>query len=151
MDSEFLPYQGTKEPKNRTDLLYDEKKSISDVKVAEEGSESYDHGDDILDVKGDDKDPLYAALPQIVREICTFEDDVDMPVLTWRFYFISAIFVALGAYVLQSCRLPVFVDSLLTNDVQMADANGFLPNDLYSLLRLAPLSVRPALKANQPL
>lgn len=47
--------------------------------------------------KGDDNDPAYNTLPQIVRELCDFEDDPSTPVLTWRFFFLSAIFTALGA------------------------------------------------------
>lgn len=35
-------------------------------------------------VVGDDNDPAYSVIPQIVREICDFEDDPTMPVLTWR-------------------------------------------------------------------
>lgn len=49
------------------------------------------------DDAGDDNDPAYNVLPQIVRELCDFEDDPSLPVLTWRFYFLSAIFTALGA------------------------------------------------------
>ncbi|KAF8902832.1 OPT oligopeptide transporter protein-domain-containing protein [Mucidula mucida] len=57
--------------------------------------------DHVLDIKGDDADPAYSVLPQIVRELCDFEDDLDMPVLTWRFYVLSAIFTALGAWLTQ--------------------------------------------------
>lgn len=32
----------------------------------------------------DNIDPAYSALPQLVRELCDFEDDPHMPVLTWR-------------------------------------------------------------------
>ncbi|KAJ7463681.1 OPT oligopeptide transporter protein-domain-containing protein [Mycena latifolia] len=76
----------------------DEKVSISD---AEKGSGGIAHGDDILDVKGDDDDPAYAALPRIVRELCDFEDDPSTPVLTWRFFVLSAAFTALGAWLTQ--------------------------------------------------
>jgi hypothetical protein len=96
---EFVPYEPKRQPTAASDDFSDEKKSLDDVKNIEGGSQSIDHGsgDEILDLKGDDNDPLYASLPQIVREICSFEDDVNMPVLTWRFYVISAVFVALGA------------------------------------------------------
>jgi hypothetical protein len=33
---------------------------------------------------GQDDDSAYNVLPQIVRELCDFEDDVNTPVLTWR-------------------------------------------------------------------
>ncbi|CAK5275079.1 unnamed protein product [Mycena citricolor] len=86
---------------NRTekrDSSYDEKGSVSDV---EKGAEPFAHGDDVVDVKGDDDDPAYASLPRIVRELCDFEDDPSTPVLTWRFYFLSAVFTALGAWLTQ--------------------------------------------------
>ncbi|KAF7328409.1 OPT oligopeptide transporter [Mycena venus] len=60
---------------------FDEKPSLSDM---EKGAGLIAEGD-IVDVKGDDDDPAYAALPRIVRELCTFEDDPSTPVLTWRF------------------------------------------------------------------
>ncbi|KAJ7075604.1 OPT oligopeptide transporter [Mycena belliarum] len=80
------------------DLSTDEKVSVSDI---EKGSRGIALDDDILDVKGNDDDPAYAALPRIVRELCNFEDDTSIPVLTWRFYIISAVFTALGAWLTQ--------------------------------------------------
>ncbi|KAJ7075596.1 hypothetical protein B0H15DRAFT_806094 [Mycena belliarum] len=59
----------------------DDKVSVSDI---EKGAGGIDLEKDILDVKGDDDDPAYAALPRIVRELCDFEDDPSIPVLTWR-------------------------------------------------------------------
>ncbi|KAF8160534.1 OPT oligopeptide transporter [Mycena galopus ATCC 62051] len=50
---------------------------------------------------GDDGDPAYATLPRIVRELCTFEDDPTTPVLTWRFFVLSVVFTALGAWLTQ--------------------------------------------------
>ncbi|KAJ7683096.1 OPT oligopeptide transporter protein-domain-containing protein [Mycena rosella] len=50
---------------------------------------------------GDDDDPAYAALPRLVRELCDFEDDPSTPVLTWRFFILSAAFTALGAWLMQ--------------------------------------------------
>ena len=35
-------------------------------------------------LSGSDDDPAYNILPMIVRELCEFEDDPNMPVLTWR-------------------------------------------------------------------
>ncbi|KAJ6577596.1 OPT oligopeptide transporter protein-domain-containing protein [Mycena capillaripes] len=79
---------------------FDEKVSISDLEKSS-GAIGIDHGDDIVDVKGDDDDPAYAALPRIVRELCDFEDDPTTPVLTWRFFVLSGAFTALGAWLTQ--------------------------------------------------
>ncbi|KAJ7790846.1 OPT oligopeptide transporter [Mycena olivaceomarginata] len=77
---------------------FDEKASVSDI---EKGTGAIANGDDIVDVKGDDDDPAYAVLPRIVRELCTFEDDPTTPVLTWRFFVLSGVFTALGAWLTQ--------------------------------------------------
>ncbi|KAF7347040.1 OPT oligopeptide transporter [Mycena venus] len=77
---------------------FDEKASVSDM---EKGTGFIAEGDDIVDVKGDDDDPAYAALPRIVRELCSFEDDPSTPVLTWRFFVLSGAFTALGAWLTQ--------------------------------------------------
>ncbi|KAJ6459662.1 OPT oligopeptide transporter [Mycena sanguinolenta] len=77
---------------------FDEKSSVYDT---EKGPGAIAHGDDIVDVKGDDDDPAYATLPRIVRELCTFEDDPTTPVLTWRFFVLSGGFTALGAWLTQ--------------------------------------------------
>ncbi|KAF7311463.1 OPT oligopeptide transporter [Mycena kentingensis (nom. inval.)] len=53
------------------------------------------------DHSGDDDDPAYASLPRIVRELCDFDDDPTIPVMTWRFYVLSAGFTALGAWLTQ--------------------------------------------------
>ncbi|KAJ7718252.1 OPT oligopeptide transporter protein-domain-containing protein, partial [Mycena metata] len=50
---------------------------------------------------GDDEDPAYAVLPRIVRELCNFDDDPTIPVLTWRFFLLSGTFTALGAWLTQ--------------------------------------------------
>jgi hypothetical protein len=42
---------------------------------------------------GDDDDPAYAALPRIVRELCSFEDDPTIPVLTWRSVILNYLFL----------------------------------------------------------
>ncbi|EIM85355.1 OPT oligopeptide transporter [Stereum hirsutum FP-91666 SS1] len=88
----------------REDSEYlDDKKSIDDVAIAKEydnHSSSYDD-EAAFEIKGDDNDPAYNVLPQIVRELCDFEDDPSIPVLTWRFFFLSAIFTALGAWLTQ--------------------------------------------------
>ncbi|KAJ7511605.1 OPT oligopeptide transporter [Mycena galericulata] len=83
---------------NDSGSFEDEKASVSDI---EKGSGAIAHGDDIVDVKGDDDDPAYAALPRIVRELCNFDDDPSTPVLTWRFFLLSAVFTALGAWLTQ--------------------------------------------------
>ncbi|KAJ6600951.1 OPT oligopeptide transporter [Mycena vulgaris] len=88
----------TTEKKNASGSFTDEKGSVSDI---EKGPGGIAHGDDIVDVKGDDDDPAYAALPRIVRELCDFEDDPSIPVLTWRFFFLSGVFTALGAWLVQ--------------------------------------------------
>ncbi|KAL7410271.1 OPT oligopeptide transporter protein-domain-containing protein [Mrakia frigida] len=61
----------------------------------------WERGDEQLEAKGDDDDPEYASIPQIVRELVDFEDDTSTPILTWRFYFLSGIFTALGAWLTQ--------------------------------------------------
>ncbi|KAJ6582260.1 OPT oligopeptide transporter protein-domain-containing protein [Mycena capillaripes] len=76
---------------------FDEKASVD----MEKGSGPIAQEDDIVDVKGDDDDPAYAALPRIVRELCSFEDDPTTPVLTWRFFVLSGGFTALGAWLTQ--------------------------------------------------
>ncbi|KAK7026330.1 OPT oligopeptide transporter, partial [Favolaschia claudopus] len=78
---------------------FDEKaESVYDV---ERSDGAFVDTDDIAGVKGDDADPAYAALPRIVRELCTFDDDPDIPVLTWRFFLLSGVFTALGAWLTQ--------------------------------------------------
>ncbi|KAJ6537332.1 OPT oligopeptide transporter [Mycena sp. CBHHK59/15] len=91
---------------NPAPKVHDEKASFDDAKVSvssdmEKGTGAIAHGDDIVDVKGDDDDPAYASLPQIVRELCSFEDDPSTPVLTWRFFLLSGAFTALGAWLTQ--------------------------------------------------
>lgn len=76
----------------------DGKKTRVRVEPVDEDGVRWAGGDEILEAKGDDDDPAYADIPQIVRELCDFEDDVDTPIMTWRFYFLSAIFTALGAW-----------------------------------------------------
>lgn len=55
---------------------------------------------------GDDDDPDYKEIPLIVRELVDFEDDPSTPVLTWRFFLLATIFVALGAFVRQVISSP---------------------------------------------
>ncbi|KAF8148789.1 OPT oligopeptide transporter protein-domain-containing protein [Mycena galopus ATCC 62051] len=90
-------YANDKKP-DESGSFVDEKASFSDT---EKGPGAIVDGDDIVDVKGDDDDPAYAALPRIVRELCTFEDDPTTPVLTWRFFVLSGVFTALGAWLTQ--------------------------------------------------
>ncbi|KAJ3757160.1 OPT oligopeptide transporter protein-domain-containing protein [Lentinula raphanica] len=40
-------------------------------------------------------------LPEIVRGLVDFEDDPTMPVITWRFFFLSGTLTALGAWLTQ--------------------------------------------------
>ncbi|KAF7295430.1 OPT oligopeptide transporter [Mycena indigotica] len=94
----------------------DEKVDIGSASELEKGHAFND--DDIVELKGDDEDPAYAPLPRIVRELCTFEDDPTIPVLTWRlvvvhpynrpthfftpsFFVLSGVFTALGAWLTQ--------------------------------------------------
>ncbi|KAK7453218.1 hypothetical protein VKT23_011899 [Stygiomarasmius scandens] len=99
VDTDILTYRSPGKPnEEQLDYFDDEKKSVSDLEVLKDSS-SADEGE--YEAKGDDNDPAYNVLPQIVRELCDFEDDVNMPVLTWRFYFLSAIFTALGAWLQQ--------------------------------------------------
>jgi hypothetical protein len=46
----------------------------------------------------EEQDSSYNALPRLVRELCDFTDDPSTPVLTWRFYLLSSIFTAVGAW-----------------------------------------------------
>ncbi|KAH8927274.1 OPT oligopeptide transporter [Atractiella rhizophila] len=86
---------------NLNDFI-DEKRSFDDEKKDAEIAGSVKiHGDDVNDAKGSDDDPDYASLPQIVRELVDFEDDETAPVLTWRFFLLSTIFTALGAWLQQ--------------------------------------------------
>ncbi|KAI4526938.1 OPT superfamily oligopeptide transporter [Schizophyllum commune Loenen D] len=97
---EEIPYDNKKTAKaSPADSLSEEKKSLPDVEKVR--AVSSDEELDSLATKGDDDDLAYNVLPQIVREICDFEDDTTMPVLTFRFYVISAIFTALGAWLTQ--------------------------------------------------
>ncbi|THU87096.1 OPT superfamily oligopeptide transporter [Dendrothele bispora CBS 962.96] len=98
-DTNVLTYENKGKIDQEMDYFGDEKKSMSDIEVVKESSLL--DGAELYDAKGDDDDPAYSVLPQIVRELCDFEDDVNMPVLTWRFYFLSAIFTALGAWLQQ--------------------------------------------------
>ncbi|KAJ3730361.1 OPT oligopeptide transporter protein-domain-containing protein [Lentinula raphanica] len=45
----------------------------------------------------EDDDPANDMLPEIVRGLVDFEDDPTMPVITWRFFFLSGTLTALGA------------------------------------------------------
>lgn len=96
---EEIPYDEKRNAKvaSPATSLDDEKKSLGDVENVKEVNNS----DDSLATAGDDDDPAYNVLPQIVREICDFDDDPTMPVLTFRFFVISAIFTALGAWLTQ--------------------------------------------------
>ncbi|KAH8921400.1 OPT superfamily oligopeptide transporter [Atractiella rhizophila] len=86
---------------NLNDFI-DEKRSFDDEKKDAEIAGSVKiHGDDVNDAKGSDDDPDYASLPQIVRELVDFDDDETAPVLTWRFFLLSTIFTALGAWLQQ--------------------------------------------------
>ncbi|KAF5338104.1 hypothetical protein D9758_015381 [Tetrapyrgos nigripes] len=100
MDASVLTYRDAKKTETE-DYFGDEKKSLDDVEDAKEFKDDSSLELDEYTAKGPDDDPAYSVLPQIVRELCDFEDDVNMPVLTWRFYFLSAIFTALGAWLQQ--------------------------------------------------
>nr|GAT51061.1 OPT oligopeptide transporter [Mycena chlorophos] len=87
-------------------LVSDEKRDSFEEKVAYSSASELEKGsteveEDIVQLKGDDDDPAYAALPHIVRELCDFEDDPSTPVLTWRFFVLSGVFTALGAWLMQ--------------------------------------------------
>ncbi|KAJ3768752.1 OPT oligopeptide transporter protein-domain-containing protein [Lentinula raphanica] len=49
----------------------------------------------------EDDDPADDMLPEIVRGLVDFEDDPTMPVITWRFFFLSGTLTALGAWLTQ--------------------------------------------------
>ncbi|KAL7416666.1 OPT oligopeptide transporter protein-domain-containing protein [Mrakia frigida] len=82
---------------NEKDL--DEKRKVSiRVQPVDEEGVRWAGGDETLQAAGDDDDPEYANIPMIVRELCDFEDDPSTPIMTWRFYILSGIFTALGAW-----------------------------------------------------
>lgn len=72
-----------------------EKKSLQDLDELD--SKELDGGSEI----GEDSDPAYTMIPQIVRDLVDFEDDPTLPVITWRFFFLSGTLTALGAWLTQ--------------------------------------------------
>ncbi|KAJ7157486.1 OPT oligopeptide transporter [Mycena filopes] len=84
-----------------TPYAADTKASNESASFDEKGSVVDNEKATAVNVKGDDDDPAYSVLPRIVRELCDFEDDPSTPVLTWRFFVLSGLFVALGAFLTQ--------------------------------------------------
>ncbi|KAJ3973154.1 OPT oligopeptide transporter protein-domain-containing protein [Lentinula raphanica] len=69
------------------DYLGNEKKVSNDIE-----------SDDIkIEEIDEDAESVNVMLPEIVRELVDFEDDPTMPVITWRFFFLSGTLTALGA------------------------------------------------------
>ncbi|KAJ7582911.1 OPT oligopeptide transporter protein-domain-containing protein [Mycena floridula] len=100
-DVDILTSNVYSDPKTKRESSeYEDEKKGDDVDVIESGPDAYGGGE-LLDAKGNDDDPAYSVLPLIVRELCDFEDDINTPVLTFRFYLLSAGFTALGAWLTQ--------------------------------------------------
>ncbi|KIK57919.1 hypothetical protein GYMLUDRAFT_246574 [Collybiopsis luxurians FD-317 M1] len=76
------------------DYVGNEKKALDDIEDVDSKE---------LDNEGpnEDNDPAYTLIPQIVRDLVDFEDDPTMPVITWRFFFLSGTLTALGAWLTQ--------------------------------------------------
>ncbi|KAJ3821045.1 OPT oligopeptide transporter protein-domain-containing protein [Lentinula raphanica] len=73
------------------DYLGNEKKVSNDIE-----------SDDIkIEEIDEDAESVNVMLPEIVRELVDFEDDPTMPVITWRFFFLSGTLTALGAWLTQ--------------------------------------------------
>ncbi|KAJ3886081.1 OPT oligopeptide transporter protein-domain-containing protein [Lentinula edodes] len=98
--SEALEYLGS-ENKALDDNESDSKEDIEEYGVFED----IFHGDIVLTdsfcSSDENNDPAAAMIPQIVRELVDFEDDPTMPVITWRFFFLSGTLTALGAWLTQ--------------------------------------------------
>lgn len=79
-----------------------EKDEISTVK--EVGTSS---SDDIGDKKEEEKEEIdldseeFAGIPELVRNIVSFEDDPTIPVITFRSILLSVVFCVLGSFVSQ--------------------------------------------------
>jgi len=86
-----IPYQNASNEKEAFDYMGSEKKSLDDVEEIDSNNEDIDK----------DNDPAYNVFPQIVRELVDFEDDPNMTVITWRFFFLSGTLTALGAWLTQ--------------------------------------------------
>ncbi|KAJ3973155.1 OPT oligopeptide transporter protein-domain-containing protein [Lentinula raphanica] len=90
------------------DHLDNDKKVVDDIesdsiKIEETGTLFIDitiiHSDFLI--PDEDDDPANDMLPEIVRGLVDFEDDPTMPVITWRFFFLSGTLTALGAWLTQ--------------------------------------------------
>lgn len=71
----------------------DEKGKIPSVKetaVSSDGEDSYDLASD-----------EFADIPELVRNIVSFEDDSTLPVITFRSVLLSVVFCVLGSFVSQ--------------------------------------------------
>ncbi|KAJ3725613.1 hypothetical protein DFJ43DRAFT_1041427, partial [Lentinula guzmanii] len=77
-----VPWKG----RETSDDLENDKKGLDDTEC-----------DSKIEEIDEDSDPTSAMIPQIVRELVDFEDDPTMPVITWRFFFLSGTLTALGA------------------------------------------------------
>ncbi|KAF8828451.1 hypothetical protein HHX47_DHR3000276 [Lentinula edodes] len=91
MDTDVLT-KGLGKGSEALEYLGSENKALDDNESdSKEDIEEYD----------ENNDPAAAMIPQIVRELVDFEDDPTMPVITWRFFFLSGTLTALGAWLTQ--------------------------------------------------
>lgn len=98
-----IPYQNASNEKEAFDYMGSEKKSLDDVEEIDSNNEDIGmltclERFFLSHLPADkDNDPAYNVFPQIVRELVDFEDDPNMTVITWRFFFLSGTLTALGA------------------------------------------------------
>lgn len=80
-----------------------EKDEISTVKEVgtlssdDDKDEKKEEGEEAIDLTSEE----YAGIPELVRNIVTFEDDPTLPVITFRSILLSVVFCVLGSFVSQ--------------------------------------------------
>lgn len=71
--------------------------SSEDDKDEKKEEEEEGEGEEAIDHTSEE----YAGIPELVRNIVTFEDDPTLPVITFRSILLSVVFCVLGSFVSQ--------------------------------------------------
>ncbi|KAK6205585.1 OPT oligopeptide transporter protein-domain-containing protein [Scheffersomyces amazonensis] len=101
IDEDIQPINGPEKGQNiineDTELLLPKKSNASTVKT----HESYGAYEEITSSNDepDDLEPDVLQLPKVIREIVPLHDDPTIPVLTFRYFLLSTLFIIPGAFI----------------------------------------------------
>lgn len=72
-------------------------KEVGTLSSEDDKDEKKEEGEEAIDLTSEE----YAGIPELVRNIVTFEDDPTLPVITFRSILLSVVFCVLGSFVSQ--------------------------------------------------